>query len=229
MNTENSYTPEFFDELFNILDIENHNLKSELKEQISISGRSYKRGYNFYNSLPPHKIQKELQKALSHTEKAESSLDKVLKSENFGNELVDRFYEQIKYHHPSLTGFLPELRDEKHFGFNKTDAPTKTMQLLSVISDSIKSALEHGRFRTYTKSHALNRWIVLIAPVLEPIIGHKLEQSRYHKGEYISKREIGDSELLKFIIEPLDPKITISQIETAIKETHKERHTQKIS
>ena len=84
-------------------------------------------------------------------------------------------------------------------------------------------------FRKFKKSRSLNYWIVSIAPTLEPIIGHKLEQSRYHKGQYISKREIGDSELLKFIIEPLDPNITISQIETAIKETHKERHTQKIS
>lgn len=226
---ENSYKPEFFTKLFSILSIEDQNLRLELKKQISVSARSYIRGYNFYNSLSPHEINKELEKALQHIEKAESSLNKVFQSENFSNELVNSFYEQIKFDYPSLMGFLPEIRDERHFGFNKIDARTKTMQLLSVISDSIKHALERGRFRTYTKSHALNCWIVSIASVLEPILGHKLEQSRYHKGEYISKREMGDSELLKFIIEPIDPHITTSQIETAIKETHKERHAQKIS
>ncbi len=102
------------------------------------------------------------------------------------------------------------------------------MQLLSVISDSIRRALEYGRFRTYTKSSTLNQWVVSIEPLLENIIGHKFQQSHYHKGEYISKRDIGDSELLKFILEPVDPSITLSQIETAIKETHAQRHAQKI-
>ncbi|MAI61993.1 MAG: hypothetical protein CBB87_05800 [Micavibrio sp. TMED27] len=229
LGNEKSYSSEFFDELFNILDIEDHSLKVELEKQISVSARSYIRGYNFYDSLPPHKIKEELEKALQHIEKAESSLDKVFQSENFSNELVNGFYEQIKFHYPSLMGFLPEIRDEKHFGFNKTDAPTKTMQLLSVISDSIKRSLEYSRFRSFKKSNTLNHWVISIERLLEKIIGHKFQQSRYHKGEYISKREIGDSELLKFIIEPIDPNVTISQIETAIKETHKERHDQKIS
>ena len=224
MNIENPYTPEFFDELFSILDIEDHTLKTELEKQIHISAGSYIRPYNFYDrSLPAHKVKAELKKALSHIKKAESSLDKVFKSENFGNELVNSIYEQIKFHYPSLMGFLPELRDEKHFGFNKIDAPTNTMQLLSVISDSIENALNHGEIRSYTKSNALNHWIVSIAPRLEQTLGRKLEQSRYHNGEYISKRKIGDSELLQIIVRPLDPEVTISQIETAIKETHQKR------
>lgn len=229
MNIENGYTPEFFTKLFSILGIEDHNLKLELKNKIYISARSYIRGYNFYNSLSPHKIKKELEKALHHIEKAESSLDNVFQSENFSNELVNSFYEQIKIYYPSLAGILPEIRDETHFGFNNIDAPTKTMQLLSVISDSIKRALKYGSFRSYKKSNTLNHWVVSIERVLEKIIGHKFQQSRYHKGEYISKRDISDSELLKYIIGPLDPNITISQIETAIKETYKERHAQKIS
>lgn len=225
---ENSYTPEFFTELFSVLGVEDNNLKLELKNKISISARSYLRGYNFYNSLSPHEIKKELERALQHIEKAESSLKTVFQSENFSNELVNSFYDQIKIYYPSLKGILPEIRDERHFGLNKIEAPTNTMQLLCVISDSIKRALKYGSFRSYKKSNTLNHWIVSIASILEPILGHKLEQSRYHKGEYISKREVGDSELLKFIIEPIDPNVTISQIETAIKETHKERQMQKI-
>lgn len=224
MNTESPYTPEFFDELFSILDIEDHTLKTELEKQVHISAGSYTRPYNFYDrSLPAHKIKAELKKALGHMKKAESSLDKVFKSENFGNELVNSFYERIKIYYPSLRGFLPELRYEQDFGFNKIDAPTNTMQLLSVISDSIENALKYGGFRSYTKSNALNHWVVSIAPRLERALGHKLEQSRYHNGEYISKRKIADSELLQIIIKPLDPEVTISQIETAIKETHKRR------
>lgn len=69
---------------------------------------------------------------------------------------------------------------------------------------------------------------MILSAQLEPVIGHKLEQSHYYKqgkkGEYISKKEISDSELLLFIISPLDPNVTISQLETAIKETRKERH-----
>lgn len=225
---ENSYTPEFFAELFSILGVDDHDLKLDIEKQISVLARSYIRGYNFYSSLPPHKIKEELEKALHHLEKAESSLEQVFQSKNFSNELVNGFYEQIKIYHTSLKGFLPEIRDENHFGFNKIDAPTKTMQLLSTISDSIKRALKYGRFKSFKKSNALNHWVISMEHLLEKIIGHKFQQSRYHKGEYISKREVGDSELLKFIIEPIDPNVTISQIETAIKETYKERHTQKI-
>lgn len=108
--------------------------------------------------------------------------------------------------------------------------PAKTNDLLSAMSDGIKYALKKYPMRkTITKSRALNHWVTILSVKLEPIIGHKLEQSRYYKGKYISKREIGDSALLKFIIEPIDSNVTISQIETAIKETRKERHAQKIS
>jgi len=65
---------------------------------------------------------------------------------------------------------------------------------------------------------------MILSAQLEPIIGHKLEQSHYYDGKYVSKKEMGDSELLLFIIHPLDPNITISKIETAIKDTRKERH-----
>lgn len=164
---EKSYTPEFFSELFSILGVEDHNLKLELKKKISISARSYIRGYNFYNSLPPHKIKEELEKAFHHLKKAESSLDKVFQSENFSNELVDSFYEQIKIYYPSLIGHLSEIRDERHFGFNKIDAPTKTMQLLSVISDSIRRTLKHGRFRSFKKSNTLNHWVISMEHLLE--------------------------------------------------------------
>ncbi|MCB9989044.1 MAG: hypothetical protein H6868_06890 [Rhodospirillales bacterium] len=230
MNTEKAYTPEFFTELFSILGVEDHNLKTELKNQIYLSARSYIRSHSFYEtSLPPNEIKRELQKAVTHLQKAETSLEKVLNSGNFQLELIDSFCRRLEWNYPSLKGHLNKIREQPlEFGLNKADAPEKVMQLLYVILDSIEFTMDEVDFRKFKKSRSLNHWIVLIAPVLEPVIGHKLEQSRYYKGEYISKREMGDSELLKFIIQPLEPSITISQIETAIKETHKERHAQKI-
>ena len=227
---ENSYTPDFLNTLFNILELKDQDLQLAIEQQLHFSAKSYVRGYKFYNSLPPHKIQKELEKALHHIDKAEASLEKIFQSENFSNELVNSFYQEIKFH-PSLSSLLPEIRNENHFGFNKTDAPTKIMKLLSVISNSIQYALKYSNFRSYKKSNTLNHWVISMERVLEPIIGHKFQQSRYHKtdkgGEYISKKEMGDSELLKLIIQPLDPNVTIAQIETAIKDTHQERHMQK--
>ncbi|MBI1302047.1 MAG: hypothetical protein GC137_10420 [Alphaproteobacteria bacterium] len=226
MNIENAYTPEFFTELFNILGIEDHNLKLGLNNQIYLSAKSYIRSHSFYEtSLPPNEIKREMQKACTHLKKAEASLEKVLNAGNFRHELIDSFCRKLEWSYPSLKGHLNEIREQPlEFGINKVDAPKKVMQLLYVILESIEFTIDTVDFRKFKKSRSLNHWIISIAPVLEPIIGHKLEQSRYHKGEYISKREISDSELLKFIIEPLDPSVTISQIETAIKETHKERH-----
>ncbi len=229
MNTDNSYNYEFFDRLFEKLNLKEAYKKSELQQQIILAGEAYLRWVTYSKTqLPAHTIEKQLEKTLSHIQKAQASINKVHASGNYNYELADSFYSIIHSSYSSLHSIKNEIRDPDGIYIMKNN-PEKTNDLLSAMSDGIKYALKNYPVRkTMTKSRALNHWIMILSAELEPIIGHKLQQSRYHKGEYISKRNIGDSELLKFIIEPLDPNVTISQIETAIKETHKERHAQKI-
>lgn len=232
---EEYYSDEFFAELFTILNVEDNDLKSELKAEILDSARCYMYPYITQElSLPPNAIKSELKKAQTHIKKAEQSLAKVFESGNFDDELVNIFYDRIEGFYPSLLSILGEIRYMPlKFGINREDAPKNIIKLLSLFDESIELALERDSFRKLKKLDSLMRWLTSIAPILEKIIGRKLQQSRYYKtdkgGEYISKNEIADSELLKFIITPLNPDISISQIETAIKETHKERHAQKIS
>ncbi|MCB9989972.1 MAG: hypothetical protein H6867_01170 [Rhodospirillales bacterium] len=229
MNSENLYTPEFFEELFYKLNLKEVSKKYELQQQIFSAGEAYLRWITYSKEqLPAHKIQKELEKTLSYIQKAQASINKVHASGNYNHEIADSFYNVIDSKYLSLESIKNEIRDPDGIFIMKNN-PEKTDDLLFAMSDGIKYALKHYPVRkTMTKSRALNYWIMILSAKLEPIIGHKLEQSRYHKGKYISKREISDSELLKFIIEPIDPNVTISQIETAIKETRKDRHTQKI-
>ena len=232
---EKYYSDEFFTELFTMLNVEDNGLKLELKSEILNSARSYMYPYiTLELSLPPNAINNELKKAQTHIKKAEQSLAKVFESGNFDDELVNIFYDRIEGYYPSLLSLLGEIRSMPlKFGMNREDAPENIIKLLSLFDESIESALERNSFRKLKKLDSLTRWLILIAPMLEKVIGRKIQQSRYYKtdkgGEYISKNEITDSELLKFIITPLNPDISISQIETAIKETHKERSAQKIS
>lgn len=230
MNIENSYTSDFFDELFNNLNLKEASKQTELQQQIISAGKAYLRWTTYSKEqLPAYKIQKELEKTLSHIQKAQSSINKVHASGNYNHELANSFYNIIDTCYPSLHSIKNEIRDPEGIFIMKNN-PEKTDDLLSAMSNGIKYALKKYPVRkTMTKSRALNYWVMILSKKLEPIIGHKFQQSRYYKGEYISKRKIGDSELLKFIIEQLDSNVTISQIETAIKETHKERHVQKIS
>ncbi len=226
---EEYYSDEFFAELFTVLNVEDNNLKSELKAEILNSARSYMYPYITQElSLPPNAIKSELKKAQTHIKKAEQSLVKVFESGNFDDELVSIFYDRIEGYYPSLLSLLGEIRSMPlKFGMNREDASKNIIKLLSLFDESIESALERNSFRKLKKLDTLTRWLISIAPTLEKIMGRKLQQSRYYKtdkgGEYISKNEIADSEILKLIIARLNPDISISQIETAIKETHKKR------
>ncbi len=230
LGSKKSYAQAFFEELFKKLNLKKASEKAELQQKIILAGEAYLRWTTYSKEqLPAHAIQKELEKTLSHIQKAQIAINKVHASGNYNHELADSFYNIINSDYPSLHSIKNEIRDPDGIWIMNNN-PAKTNDLLSAMSDGIKFALKKYPMRkTMTKSRALNHWAMILSARLEPAIGRKLEQSRYHKGEYISKRDIGDSELLKFIIEPIDPSVTLSQIETAIKETHKERHAQKIS
>ncbi len=225
MTNETPYTPEFFEELFEKLNLKETAKKAELQQQIISAGEAYLRWVTYSKTqLPAHKIQKELEKTLSHIQKAQTSINKVHASGNYNHELTDSFYNVINSKYPSLDSIKNEIRDPDGI-FIMNNNPEKTNDLLSAMSDGIKYALKHYPLRkTMTKSRALNNWLMIVSTKLEPMIDRKLEQSRYHNGEYISKREISDAELLLSIIAPLAPNVTITQLETAIKETHKKRH-----
>jgi len=224
IGNENSYTYEFYEELFEKIDLKNKSDQFVIKRTIILATQAYVKNYsNHLREKPAHEIRKELEKALTHIDKAGESFMKVSTSQLYGEATVNNLYDVIHKKYPSLHGLLDQIIRDTPFG--TITSPVRSLDLLSAMADGIGQTLENFESeKTPNKSDALYHWIMILSAKLEPIVGRKLEQSRYHNGEYISKREIGDSELLLSIIEPLDPNVTISQIETAIKETRKERH-----
>ncbi|MEM6811799.1 MAG: hypothetical protein AAF549_04960 [Pseudomonadota bacterium] len=221
----NSYTREFFEELFQKIDLNNQLEQDDLRHCVISSAETYLRYYGYHQTeLPPHRMKKELEKALSYIAKAKTSLSAVYDSGNYDREMANSLHEVIYTKYSSLRSLLNEIRPESDSMFPLV-FPKKSLDLLSAMSDGIEHTLENYTFRkTTTKSKALKQWVINLAWKLEPAIKRKLEQSRYYEGKYISKRNISDAELLSFIITPLDSNVTITQLETAIKETHKERH-----
>lgn len=225
LGNENSYTPEFFEELCQKINLEDTNVKADLGRSIILAAQAYMRHYNEYlRQLATHEVEKELKKAVSHIDKAAESYIKVCASGNYGTDIVNNLHHVISEKYPSLHSILKEICSGDANSSYIT-SPLSALPLFEAMADGIESTIKNSKSRKTTpKSIAIYNWIMILSAELEPIIGHKLEQSRYHDGEYLSKREIGDSELLLLIIAPLDPNVTISQIETAIKETRKERH-----
>ena len=224
IGNENSYTKEFFEELYKQIGLTAQSEKYILKRTIILSAQSYLTHYdNYLRELAAHKIKEELNRANKNLKKAGQSIAKVIASGNYGDELAENLSEVISKKHPMLNSLIDHIKREEHFF--TIYSPAKSLAMLAAMEDSIDLTLEKDTFRKTTpKSEALYHWVMIMSAKLEPIIDHKLEQSRYYNGEYISKREISDSELLQFIIKPLDPNVTISQIETAIKDTRQERH-----
>lgn len=223
IGNENSYTSEFFEEFFQKIRLTAQSEKTVLKRTIMLATQAYVRNYsNHVRELPAHEIKDKLEKTLKHINKAADSLSEVYTSEYYSEAVINNLYDVIDKKYPTLHILLDQIIRSTHAG--TITSPARSFVLLAAMADGIEQTLENFEHeKTPNKSDALYHWIMILSAKLEPIIGHKLEQSRYHKGEFISKREISDSELLLFIIEPLDPNVTQSQIETAIKDTHKER------
>lgn len=229
LGNENSYTKEFFEELCKKIDLKDANIKADLGRAIILAAQAYMRHYGEYlRQLAAHEVERELKKTANHIDKAVKSLHKIFLSGNYGPDIVNNLHDVISEKYPPLHGILKEIR-RGDGRFITITSPARSLPLLQAMADGIDRTLKNYTSRKATpKSIALYHWIMILSAKLEPVIGHKLEQSHYYKngkrGEYISKKKISDSELLLFIIQPLDSNVTISQIETAIKETRKERH-----
>lgn len=224
IGNENSYTPEFYEALYKKTGLKDQSEKATLKYAIMLATQAYVRNYsNHVRELPAHEIQDKLKKTLKHINKAADSLSEVYTSGYYSEAVINNLYDVIDKKYPTLHSLLDQIIRSTHAG--PITSPLRSFVLLAAMADGIEQTLENFEHeKTPNKSEALYNWIMILSAKLEPIIGRKLEQSRYHEGEYISKREISDSELLLFIIKPLDPNVTISQLETAIKETRQERH-----
>lgn len=224
IGNEDSYTPDFFKKLFEKIRLTDQHKQLALQQAITLATQAYVRNYNNYaRELPANEIRKELEKSLKHIDKAAESFLKVCTTGYYSEAVINNLFDVINRKYPSLHNLLDEIIRPSAYG--TVTSPTCSLALLSAMADGIEQTLENFEpEKTPNKSEALYHWIMILSAKLEPIIGHKLEQGRYHKGEYISKREICDSELLLLIIKPLDPNVTQSQIETAIKDTRQERH-----
>ena len=228
LGNENSYTPEFFAELCKKINLTDGAQKADLRHYIILAAQKYMNYYGEYQrQLAAHEVEKELRKVANYLGKAQESLWKVIMSGNYAEDIVNNLYDVISKQHPPLHGLLKEIKRDGPF--ISGISPARSLPLLSSMEEAVERIVKNFPSKKGTpRSDALYYWIMILSAQLEPIIGRKLEQSRYHKtdkgGEYVSKKEMNDSELLLFIIAPLDPNVTISQIETAIKETRKERY-----
>ncbi|MDD3020129.1 MAG: hypothetical protein PHX61_04010 [Alphaproteobacteria bacterium] len=228
IGNENSYTPEFFEDLCSKINLTDKEKKADLGLYIILAAQKYMSLYGEYlRQLAAHAVEKELRKVANYLGKAQESLWKVIMSGNYAEDIVNNLYDVISKNYPPLHGLLKEIKRDGPF--ISGISPARSLPLLSSMEEAVERIVKNFPSKKGTpRSDALYYWIMIISAQLEPIIGHKLEQSHYYKGEkkgeYISKKEMNDSELLLFIIAPLDPNVTISQIETAIKETRKERY-----
>lgn len=228
IGNENSYTSEFFVELYEKINLTDKNKKEDLAHYIILAAQRYMSYYDEYiREKPSNEIEKEFEKIISYLDKAQASFGKIILSSKYGDDIVNNLYDVISKKYPSLHGLLREIKRDGPF--ISGTSPARALPLLYSMQEAIEKTVKNLPSKKGTpKSIALYNWIMIVSAQLEPILGRKLEQSRYQKtdkgGEYVSKREINDSDLLQFIIAPLDPNVTISQIETALKDTHKERH-----
>ncbi len=218
------YSQNFYENLFQRLEVTAQSDKYTLKQSIKLAADAYLTHYgNYERELPAHEIKDKLEKSLKHIEKAIEHLTQVSANRYYSEALTNNLFDVIDKKYPSLNSLLNEIIRTNDFFV--ISSPTRSLDLLSAMTDGIEQTLKNFESeKKPNKSEALYHWIMILSAKLEPIIGHKLEQSQYYKGEYISKREISDSELLLFIIKPLAPNVTQSQIETAIKDTRQERH-----
>lgn len=228
LGNENSYTPEFFEDLCKKINLTDKDKKANFGRSIIFAAQKYINYYSEYErQLAAYEIEKELARVANYLGKAQDSLWKVIMSGNYAEDIVNNLYDVISKKHPPLHGLLKEIKREGPF--ISGNSPARSLPLLSSMEEAIGRIIKNFPSKKATpRSDALYYWIMVLSAELEPIIGRKLEQSRYQKtdkgGEYISKKDLNDSELLLFIISPLDPNVTISQIETALKDTRKERH-----
>ncbi|MFA7276624.1 MAG: hypothetical protein WC043_07470 [Pseudobdellovibrionaceae bacterium] len=228
LGNENSYTLEFFVKLCEKINLTDKKKKTDLGRSVVLAAQKYMSLYGEHQrQIAAHEVEKELRRVINHIDKAADSYVKVCASGNYGTDIVNNLYSIIVEKYPSMRGTLNEIRRDR--GYAVITSPIKALDFLASMSDAIEQTVKNfPSKRTATKSIALYNWIMILSAELEPILGRKLEQSRYQKtdkgGEYISKKGMNDSELLLFIIAPLDPNVTVSQIETALKETRKERH-----
>lgn len=230
IGNENSYTNQFFETLYAKINLTNPDQQSKLRHSIILASQSYHSAYHEYErQLASHEVQRELKKALSHLDKAAEGLVKVYAAQTYSIDIVNNLHDVISAKYPMLHGTLNHLRRGDGKAVTIT-SPLKSLDFVASIADALEQTVKSFPPRkTNPRSAALNRWLLIVSAQLEPAINRKLEQSHYYKegktGGYVSKKETSDSELLSLIIHPLDPQISISQLETAIKETRKERHT----
>lgn len=228
IGNEKSYTKEFFEELCQKIGVEDRTEKRKVEQTIKMAAQEYLMTYARYQrERPSHTIEKELKKIVNYIDKAAATFAEVCTSSDYGEDIVDNIYDIISKKYPPLHGMLGEIK-RKSDQFDIA-SPLSSLDLLWAMGEGIDRTLKNYKAKKTTpKSVALYNWTMVISATLEPIIGHKLEQSHYYKnnkkGEYISKNKISDSELLLSIISPLDPNVTISQIETIIKDTRQERY-----
>lgn len=224
IGNENSYTPEFFVELCEKINLTDENKKADLAHYIILAAQRYISYYDEYiREKPLNEIEKEFEKIISYLDKAQASFGKIILSSKYGDDIVNNLYDVISKKYPSLHGLLREIKRDGPF--ISGTSPARALPLLYSMQEAIEKTVKNLSSKKGTpKSIALYNWVMIVSAELEPILGRKLEQSHSYKGKYISKKEMIDSELLRFIIAPLDPNVTISQIETALKDTRKERY-----
>lgn len=220
------YDDNFFKELYKKIDLKDENKQKKLKLSIIKAANTYANFDKSHNKqLSPTQAKNELKKLIAYLSKSEKSLSIISASFPHGGIITRALHTKIEQDYPSLSFIADEI--VKKEGRFTTIRPQISIDFLQSLHDALGKTLKDFSKPKHPskKSDAINWWLLSFFVSLEDALGQKLQQSHHYKNVgYISKRAaLQHSELLLFILKPINPKATISQIETAIKETREER------
>jgi len=99
IGNEDSYTPEFFKELYEKTKLKSQSNKFVLKRTVMLATQAYVRNYsNHVRKLPSHGIKKELKKSLNNIDKAAASLAKVYTSGHYSEAVINNLFDLYPIH-----------------------------------------------------------------------------------------------------------------------------------
>lgn len=216
------YTKAFFQDLFSKLSTNDKAKLNRIKEGILLAEKQYLRDIQSYEKqIPAHIAKKKIKKIRLQLDSTHKELSKLFNS-NWSYPTTIALLAEIEGKHPELKGFAQDLYpDDEMF---RSICSNKILTTLAALSQALKIATAKAKPLSKNKSLILENWLTSFSSVLEDAFDRPLKNRKYDGGRYSNnKGELYDSDLLLYIIKPIAPKTTLSQIETALKSSRGER------
>jgi hypothetical protein len=226
-NPSSEYDSVFFEKLFEKLSLKDKKKQQLLERSILNAASNYFSFYEDYlNHVPDHKAREEIKYISKEMKNIKKRLPKIFKDRLRLSQVGRAFLKECKQKHPELKGLVTdiEVKENEFFTVHRTLVFLTVFDCLHAAFDQTGKSYKKKLFKP-TKSEAIEHWLTSFSSVLESILERPLQQRRYEpKRGFIDKKDkIYDSDILLFILKPICPNATLTQIERAIKETKDER------